>query len=447
MSQTDNQQNPFYKAIQNLNGSDQDKNNWMIKNMDQNMAFLYKSKKLSKNEKSLLLKEMKSQYLNYRKSWRMQPGNCFSNKIFGKNLKKKKIIPLCIDIELASVCDLACPHCFRQFVPTPDKIMNKNLALKVIDQSSQLGVPSMKFNWRGEPLMNPNTPEIINYAKKKGILETIMNTNATMLDEKMAKKIIFSGLDSMIYSFDGGTKKSYEKMRPGRFNENNFDSVIKNIKNFSKLKNEMNVKFPRTKIQMVLTKDTRKEQEEFFSLFKDFVDDISVKQYSERGGQLKDIDDEVKEKIRNKTNSYKPSSEVMMDHKANLFVSEKRLPCEQPFQRLLVGYDGRVSMCCYDWGSQHPVGIVDDRAIKLKNKDFDDIIEKSKKNKKGFELMNLKENKSYNKLDNKVSSINEIWNGKDINKVRELHVNEKIEKVKVCKNCTFKDTYKWVQLN
>ena len=95
-----------------------------------------------------------------------------------------------------------------------------------------------------------------------------------MLDEKMAKKIIFSGLDSMIYSFDGGTKKSYEKMRPGRFKKNNFDEIYQNIKNFSELKKKMKSSFPRTKIQMVLTKDTRKEQEEFFSLFKDFVDDI-----------------------------------------------------------------------------------------------------------------------------------------------------------------------------
>ena len=34
---------------------------------------------------------------------------------------------------------------------------------------------------------------------------------------------------------------------------------------------------------MVLTKDTRNEQKEFFDLFKDIVDDVSVKQYSERG--------------------------------------------------------------------------------------------------------------------------------------------------------------------
>ena len=38
----------------------------------------------------------------------------------------------------------------------------------------------MKFNWRGEPLLNPSLHEIIDYAKKK-FLKIIINTNATKL--------------------------------------------------------------------------------------------------------------------------------------------------------------------------------------------------------------------------------------------------------------------------
>ena len=43
-----------------------------------------------------------------------------------------------------------------------------------------------------------------------------------------------------------------------------------------------------------------------------------------------------------------------------IMISKKRLPCKQPFQRMLVTYDGRVSMCCYDWGSMYTVGFVSD---------------------------------------------------------------------------------------
>ena len=69
-----------------------------------------------------------------------------------------------------------------------------------------------------------------------GILEVSINTNATHLDIDMAKKLINSGLDLIIYSFDGGTKKTYEKMRPGRFKYNQFEEVYKNIKILLKLK-------------------------------------------------------------------------------------------------------------------------------------------------------------------------------------------------------------------
>ena len=447
MSKASISQDVSYKAIKNLSGSEQDKISFMIENMHINKAFLYCTKDKSNKEQEKILTELKKTYLNYRSGWRKQPQSCFSKKLFGDDFKKLELSPLCIDLELASVCDLACPHCFRQTVATPDKIMSKKLAFKLIDQAAELKVPSMKFNWRGEPLLNPSIYEIIDYAKSRGILETIINTNATELDEEASKKIINSGLDIMIYSFDGGTKSSYEKMRPGRFKENTFNKVIKNIRKFSEVKNKLNAKFPRTKIQMVLTKDTRNEQNKFFELFKDTVDDVSVKQYSERGGKLKDIDEKIKTKtIQKLKNKQIENAEVLFDIDNTIFISQERLPCEQPFQRLQITYDGKVSMCCYDWGSSHSVGYVDELAINTGNSDLKKVFDKAKAGAKGFELMNLKKVENFNKPEQVVSSIKDIWHNSHINKVREKHVEGKIEDVEICKNCSFKDTYKWEKI-
>ena len=44
--------------------------------------------------------------------------------------------PLVIELDPTAVCDLACPHCYRQYISTPDKIMNYELALKLIDQAA-----------------------------------------------------------------------------------------------------------------------------------------------------------------------------------------------------------------------------------------------------------------------------------------------------------------------
>tara|TARA_Y100001970_G_scaffold288366_1_gene415445 strand:+ start:6018 stop:7379 length:1362 start_codon:yes stop_codon:yes gene_type:complete len=446
-------------AIKNLKGNDEQlRVAWMLKNMKRNKTYKYFSKGKSSNEKELLLENLKKNYTNYRNEWRGNPKFAIQKKLTGIKFKESNLMPLCIDLEVASVCDLACPHCFRQFISTPDKIMKKDLAFKLIKQAAKMNVPSMKFNWRGEPLLNPHLPEIIDFAKRNGVLETIINTNATKLDREMSKKIINSGLDLMIYSFDGGSKESYEKMRPGRFKKNNFDEVYKNIKNFSLLKNEMKSEFPRTKIQMVLTDDTFHEQDKYFSLFRDIVDDVSVKQYTERGGKINDIGQkylraacsnenlEGKNENQSKLN-IDTSSEFMKDSDGNIFVSKGRLPCEQPYQRLLITYDGRVSMCCYDWGSMHPVGYVDKLAIEIGEKEHAKVKKKAELKVKGFELMNLEMPKNFNDPEKNVKTIKEIWYGNEIDNVRSKHSKNLLEDVPICKGCPFKETYNWEKIN
>ena len=446
-------------AIKNLKGSDEEMRvSWMLENMKENKTFKYLLEKDRKKNKNDLLKLLQDRYVNYRKQWRGNPQFAIKNQLVGDKFKNSNLIPLCIDIETASVCDLACPHCYRQFIATPDKIMSKDLAFKIIDQASKLKVPSMKFNWRGEPLLNPSLTEIIDYAKKKGVLETIINTNATKLNANNSEKIINSGLDLMIYSFDGGSKQSYEKMRPGRFKKNNFDEIYENILNFSNLKKKMKSVFPRTKIQMVLTEDTFKEQDKYFSLFKDIVDDVSVKQYTERGGKIKDIDRKYiraacsnenieKTNFNFESKTIDPNAEIMKDSNGNLFISKGRLPCEQPYQRMLVTYDGRVSMCCYDWGSMHPVGYVDKLALETGEKEYEKIKKKAENKEKGFDLMKLEMPKIFNEPAKEVKTIEQIWQGKDIDHVRTKHAKNLLEEVPICKGCPFKETYKWQKIN
>jgi len=267
----------------------------MNKYMHLNKAYIY----ISKNQnidKEKLLNQFKQDYKNYRERWINIPKLYQDENNFKSN--SKLLSPLSIDIETAAICDLACPHCSREYIVTPDKIMNFAIYKDLINEAVSLGVPSIKLNWRGEPLLNPKLNEFIAYAKKKGILEVSINTNAVTLSENKSKELIDSGLDIIIYSFDGGTKETYEKMRPGRFKKNNFEKVYKNIKRFSKIKNEMKSKFPITKIQMILTKETRNEKENFFKLFSDILDDVTVTQYNERGGSISDLTEVQQKKFK-----------------------------------------------------------------------------------------------------------------------------------------------------
>lgn len=437
-------------AIENLSGGEKEKIKWMLENMSKNKAFKEMSKNKTELEKKKILENLRNLYVEYRRKWSNQPKEAFNKNFYGKDLEDNKFNPLCFDIEVASVCDLACGFCYRQYVSTPDKIMKKDLAFKLIDQASDLNVPSMKFNWRGEPLLNPQLPEIIEYAKKKGVLETIINTNATKLDEKMSEKIINSGLDIMIYSFDGGTKKTYEKMRPGRFSKNNFDDIYKNIKTFSKIRKKLNSPFPRTKIQMILTDETRQGQDEYFKLFKDIVDEVSVKQYTERGGNLSDLDKKFEDSLKDKKNDlikkYGEEAVLMKDSKNDIYISTGRLPCEQPFQRVLSTYDGKVGMCCYDWGATHTVGYLDELGIKNGDKEYKKIKEKADSKKNGFQMMNLNLPIKHNLPEKKSEKLSEVWHGKHINKVRKAHIENSASKIEICKTCPFKETYEWKKI-
>ncbi len=421
-----------------------DKDEFMIENMQHNAAYkLYLEKKniSEKNLKNKILENFKNRYADYRNYWTNVNSNIIENKI-SESLSK----PYCIDIEVASICDLACPHCYREYIVTPDKIMKEDLFKKIIKQVEDLQIPSIKLNWRGEPLLHPKIIEFIDLAKKAGVLEVSINTNATTLDEKKAEKLINSGLDQVIFSFDGGTEETYEKMRPGRFKNNKFSKTYGNIKGFCLKKKELNKIFPLTKIQMVMTKTTRNEVNNFYDLFSDIIDDVVVTQYQERGGNLEDITDEQKNKIQNyqKTNHI---NQYIAKAEGDLLVSTSRRTCDQPYQRLMIAYNGQVGMCCHDWGAQHCIGYLDEDGINNYDNELNETLKNVKENKKGFELLkNVKMPEKYYEAEKKVSTLKEIWMGKELQTVRSEHEKGNVNAIDVCANCTYKNSYNWKKI-
>ncbi len=426
-----------------------DKVDYMKKNMEFNLAYINYIKKLNtKDEDKKILNEFIKRYVQYRHDWLNSPKKQYLNKSEFISGKGDLPNPLCVDIETASICDLGCPHCFRDYIMTPDKIMNQELFEKIIASVVRMEVPSIKLNWRGEPLLNPKLAHFISYAKENGVLETMINTNATKLDAKMSKKLILAGLDQIIFSFDGGTKKTYDKMRPGRFSENTFEKVYENIKNFCKIREEMGSVFPTTKIQMVLTEDTRQEIESFHELFNEHVDDVTVIHYHERGGNMNKVSPEIKSKIDKytKENNLPTNVPYMVTADNQIYLSTERKPCPQILQRLMVTYDGRVGMCCHDWGAQHCVGVIDKRSFD-NDKIINDLEKSIKNNKQGFELLKKAERpKNFSNIELKPQNLEEIWDGEELNRVRTIQVNKKANDLEVCRRCISTDTYEWFRI-
>lgn len=427
------------------------KDEYMLAHIDQNKALWFAQNLIgsdSKIESEVNLREkFKEKFLEYRQSWHQQPRLMLEDQYHDN----RTFTPLCLDIETAALCDLACPFCFRQYIATPDKLISESLCYDLIDQAAEADIPSIKFNWRGEPLLHPKLHQFISYAKRRGILETIINTNATTLDQKKSNLLIDAGLDVLIYSFDGGTKETYERMRPGRFENNSFDSVYRNICEFHEIRQKKKSVFPFIKIQMILTQETRDEAQQFMELFEPVVDQVTVTQYTERGGDINDLPPHLKIRLQTELDKLGDSAgEVKayrFDLDEKLFLAFKRNPCEQPFQRLMITYEGRVGMCCYDWGAQHPVGYVSDLAFK-NERDYIKVVEKTERKSKAFQLMSdVSMPCSFNEPAKSVDTIIKIWNGSDLGNVRDSHKSCQGEDVEICSNCSFKDVYDWIEVD
>lgn len=138
-------------------------------------------------------------------------------------------VPVNLDIELASLCNLACPFCFwgeadfnKEMLKHSDdgkpkkRLMPTELAIRLIDEAAAMGIPALKFNWRGESTMHPDYSLILQHAARKrsvwregvhevwgkSFYELLVNTNANCkghaLDGLMAATKVMISLDSTI---------------------------------------------------------------------------------------------------------------------------------------------------------------------------------------------------------------------------------------------------------
>lgn len=273
--------------------------------------------------------EQSLEYKEYRKRWEEYP--------------KKLIIsefPLHIDIGITSKCNLRCPMCTRTRKikdgtwSIPIKDLEFELFKKAIDEGSSNGLCAVNFDNFGEPLLNSDIFKMIEYAKQKGIFDVFFHTNATALNQRNGERLIESGLDKLIISFDSSYPEKYEKVRIGA----KFNKVLRNIRNFTKLKRQFNVIKPLTRINCIKFPDTtEREMEDVIKLFSLIVDSVS----------FIDFVDPVKSKKGNFAENYTSG-----------FI------CPQIITRLTIWEDGKISPCCMDYDRTLCLGNLKDTTLK-----------------------------------------------------------------------------------
>lgn len=146
------------------------------------------------------------------------------------NLKKPLNKPTSIIFNLTPNCVLRCRQCDIWKNP-PERHLSFDEAKIIINRlHSWLGNCYIFFTG-GEPLMNKDLPKIIGYAYSLGIISHI-NSNASLLDKPMAKKLVENHLYAISISLDGATAKTHDYLRgvPGTY-----DKALKAIRYLQEL--------------------------------------------------------------------------------------------------------------------------------------------------------------------------------------------------------------------
>ena len=223
-------------------------------------------------------------------------------------------------VEITNACNLKCIMCPQSTsLKRPRRMMDYELFEKFLS-----GIPAnrplLKLYMLGEPLLHKELIRMIDHSHRMGC-ETMIHTNATLLDGDMSERILRSALDYITFSFDGCTPEIYESIRVGA----RFSEVKANIETFLDLKARMGVHTPHVTIDILKMKMTESHLNSFVSQWEQHpsVDDVHIQ-------PCVTWMDEV--------NDYRVDKPRNLGHK----------PCLALFNSSAILADGTVVPCCMD---------------------------------------------------------------------------------------------------
>lgn len=259
------------------------------------------------------------EYREYRKKWKEWPENFIAGDF-----------PLHIDLETTNACNLRCPFCATTHNKYNKGFIEEKTWKKVLDEAGKNNLYSLKFTYRGEPMLHRDTIEMVEYAKDAGIMDVYFNTNATKLTEKNIRGLIDAGLDRLSVSFEGNTREVYDRYRVG----SDYDLVVSNIENLQKIKKEMNTEKPFVRIQTVRVPELVGHEEEYAEFWSSRSDEVAFLDMKDEAGNP--------------------------DHTG----IESDWACAMLWQRMTITWDGKILPCVHDIYEWMHLGKIGETTIK-----------------------------------------------------------------------------------
>ena len=242
--------------------------------------------------------------------------------------------PPVLQIEPASVCNFRCVFCY-QIDETFNKkksgfmgTMSLDLFKQIIDQVEGK-IEFITMASRGEPLLAKDLPKMLGYTNGK-FLTVKLNTNASLLNEKMVHSILSSGINTVVFSADAAEENLYSQLRVN----GSLNKTLKNIELFSKIreKHYSDSKLI-TRVSGVMYDRENQDIDSMVQLWGSLVDQVSFVNYCPWENIYKAEPNNIKE------------------------------PCSDLWRRMFVWFDGSVNPCDSDYKSILTLGSIENNTI------------------------------------------------------------------------------------
>ena len=316
-----------------------------------------------------------------------------------KNYKRQNLMdviplqkPFTVLVEPSNYCNFKCVSCFQSlkkenYITSHRGLMDLKLYKTIIDQLAAWEgdkIKVLKLSLYGEPFTNPDFIEMLRIAREADVAERIeTTTNASLITEEIAEKLVEYAIDYIRVSIYGGNQKRYEEVTA---TENvDMEKIVSGLRTIQEIKKREGKEKPFVSAKMLDTYTD--ENEQFIEIFSKVADEVYI--------------DKPHNWVASEEKSFIGSlykEEQLEGLKRDLKETyKKRIACPMPFTTMAIRCDGMVSPCCVDWSGGTNIGNIKDKTLE------------------------------------------EIWNGDNLFEFRKMQLENRRKENSSCKHCEMAD--------
>lgn len=192
-------------------------------------------------------------------------------------LRGDLIYPIEMEVGLSGACNHRCIFCAVDYMEYKPNMLKANILIPNLELMGKKGLKSIIYAGEGEPLVNPDAPEIFNRTKENGI-DAAMSTNGVLFTKEKSKMCLKS-LSWVRVSIAGATDATYEKIHQCR--KGDLQKVLENLEDAVAVRRDQNLKTT-LGAQLLLLPENKDEVVRLAKIIRDLgFDYFTVKPFSQ----------------------------------------------------------------------------------------------------------------------------------------------------------------------